>query len=264
MNTTTSVLVGVGAAVVCFVAGFAAARILAPEAPEPPPCPTLEAPPAPDLDALCADRVTTAADQLRAAQANVEALSGDLTSKQAELAAVQQELSKAKGQASALSAKAKKLEGEISGLQTRLTEATGERDKLVEELRDTLVQLDAQKEATVAAQRETAKWQVRTSEEAWRSFVAEAKVQICDRGTAKKHEACHDAVEAGLDTTVRNRFAACVGSNQAMPSLTQLTKGAGLPANAIALPDDKSFSTKGWFVILCDPSLPEAGEAEPG
>ena len=46
-------------------------------------------------------------------------------------------------------------------------------------------------------------------------------------------------------------------SGQAIPSLGQLEKGKSAPPRAVLLPDDKDFVSKGWYVLMCDPSLPE-------
>ena len=42
--------------------------------------------------------------------------------------------------------------------------------------------------------------------------------------------------------------------------LRQLEKGDSLPAFAERLPDDNKFTKKGWVIVFCDPTLPEAGD----
>ena len=61
---------------------------------------------------------------------------------------------------------------------------------------------------------------------------------------------------------IKERFQTCVDTYQAVPVLRQREKkDEELPAFAEDLPDDNKFTKKGWYIIFCDPTLPEAGAA---
>jgi hypothetical protein len=228
----------------------------------PPPPPPAECPKPSDaeLDTLCAGRAPSDREALVFAQTQVDTLSAQLSAKESELKAALAEADRAGDQKDALVAKARKLEGEISTIRAQLTKATTERDQLATELKEALAKLDDATLATDAARTEARTWQGRSAEAHWSRFVAEAKVEICDRGTAKKHESCHSAVDTALGRPIKEGFQRCVGTGQAVPTLGQLEKNQKLPAHAVALQEDKAFPDKGWFVQLCDPTLPEAGE----
>jgi hypothetical protein len=224
---------------------------------EPAPVPECPPPPAPDLEALCAGREPGSTNRLQAAQTQVETLSQQLAAKEAELSQALAEADKAGDAKDAATAKARKLESEVSSLKRQVTEARAERDRLVTELKDTLQKLGEQVVLTEQVTVERDAWKSRSTGEQWGRFVAEAKTTMCDKGTAKRHDACYAAVDGALTPAIRQQFLVCTSSGQAIPSLGQLEKGKSAPPRAVLLPDDKDFVSKGWYVLMCDPSLPE-------
>jgi hypothetical protein len=208
----------------------------------------------------CAPPAAPQTEQLVQAQAQVDTLATALRQKEAELAAAVAEAEKATDQREALQAKARELEKSVSGLRGELGRAESERDRLYTELKQTVEKLDVQVAATEAARAEAATWQARSEDEGWGRFLAEAQTEICSRGTAKRIEGCQEAVQSALNPSIRDRYLRCLRGRGAVPSLGQLARGGVLPEHAEALPDDKRFPTKGWYVLLCDPTLPEAGE----
>lgn len=231
---------------------------------QPSTAPVAECPPPSDaqLDQLCASRVPAAqTEQLTSAQAQVDTLTTALRVKEEELTAALGEIEKATDARDALVAKARALEKDVFGLRGQLGQAKEERDRLLEELKSTVEKLGLQVEATEAARAEVTAWQGRTSDEQWSRFVAESKTQVCVRGTLKRIEGCQEAVDAALTPELRERFLGCVRERAAVPTLGRLEKGQSLPSFAEPLPDSKTFPEKGWYVLLCDPTLPEAGGA---
>ncbi|HMV69384.1 MAG TPA: hypothetical protein PKA64_21255, partial [Myxococcota bacterium] len=154
--------------------------------------------------------------------------------------------------------RAKRLEAEVGGLKKQIGEVKAERDRLVTELKDTLQKLGEQVVLTEQVSAERDSWKSRSTDERWGRFVAEAKTAMCDKGTVKRHDACYAAVDGALGEALRRQFQACVSSGQAVPTLGQVEKGKQPPAQAVTLPDSKEYSSKGWYVLMCDPSLPEA------
>ena len=97
-----------------------------------------------------------------------------------------------------------------------------------------------------------------STENLWSSFGNNAKVELCDRGSRRRHDKCHEAVEAVLTPALKERFKVCVDSYQAVPVLRRLDKKEALPPYSEQLPEDNKFTDNGWYILFCDPTLPEA------
>lgn len=89
-------------------------------------------------------------------------------------------------------------------------------------------------------------------------FVHESQLAICERGNRKKLGNCRDAVEELLvAASVQDAFRHCVRSGQETPLVQELGKDEpGVPEFSRYL-DERNRIVKGWYVQLCDPTLPE-------
>ena len=224
-----------------------------PLSPPPPAAPTDA-----ELDAVCADRVSSSAESAAiAAQDRVDGIASRLSDREAELARLEQEMRNDDKRAKAAKAERDRLAGEVDALQKELSGAEKARDTARSELVATLRQLDQKMAEAEAARAEADQQRSRAERGEWSAFVSGAKTQICDRGTRKRHARCHEAVESALSGPMRGRFDACTASEQAVPELRQLGKNDPLPEFGERIPDDRAFTSKGWAVVFCDPSLPE-------
>ncbi len=216
-----------------------------------------------DLDRLCAARVSSSVESAAlAAQERVDDLATQLASKEDELLRLEQEGRNDEKRAKAAEGERRRLADEISAIKGQLGQAETERDSARSELVATLRKLDQQMAETEQAREEAASQRARADRSEWSAFVSDAKTRICDRGSRKRHARCHDAVESALSGDFKGRFEACIGTKQAAPELRSLEKDAPLPNFAERVPDDKDFTTKGWMVVFCDPSLPEPTPGE--
>lgn len=220
-----------------------------------------------EIAAFCEDEVLDERAALGTAQDKVTDLQSRLDARESELATLQKDTESKKASAGAAWTEMKKkleaLEAEVATLETQLQEAQQERDTLLVELKETVVALEKQIKETVKQKERGDKYKAESHQNLWTTFAAEAKVNICDRGTRKRHEKCHDAVtEALAKSSVQQRFIECVDTNQATPNLVQAErndrKADNLPPYAKWLDDDSRFTNKGWYVQYCDPTLPEA------
>ncbi len=220
-----------------------------------------------EIAAFCEDEVKDERASLGTAQDKVTDLQSRLDAREAELATMKKEAESKKAAAGAAWAEMKKkveaLEAEVATLETQLEAAETERDELLVELKETVVALEKQIKETQKQKERGDKYKAESHQNLWTTFAAEAKVNICDRGTRKRHEKCHDAVtEALAKSSVQNKFLDCVDTNQATPVLVQADrddrKSNSLPPFAQWLDDDSRFTNKGWYVQFCDPTLPEA------
>ncbi len=220
-----------------------------------------------ELLALCADLVQDGETKAMKAQRNVEDLQNQLAAKEEELEKLKAEDIKDEKKKAAAAKKWREMEAELETMRTQLAEAEAERDTLRNELKETLVELDKQiaqtkkyKQKAKVYRAKAIQYKTESTENLWKAFLNEAKVEICDRGSRKRHEKCHDAVAAAFNSGTRSKFEECVDTYQAVPVLKQLEKGEKMPLFAKPLPDDNKFTKKGWVIIYCDPSLPEAGD----
>jgi hypothetical protein len=53
-----------------------------------------------------------------------------------------------------------------------------------------------------------------------------------------------------------------VDTYQSVPVLKQAGKSDALPKYAARLSQENKFTKKGWYVLFCDPTLPEAGDQD--
>ncbi|MCA9494673.1 MAG: hypothetical protein KC621_32315, partial [Myxococcales bacterium] len=80
------------------------------------------------------------------------------------------------------------------------------------------------------------------------------------KGNRKKLGNCREAVQASLMTnTRRDKFSHCVRSAQATPTVKELEKGQSMPDFSEYI-DQEQKQTKDWYVLFCDPTLPEVNE----
>ena len=210
------------------------------------------------LEAAVVEKDSALAD-LQERQAKVESLESLLADREAELAALKAQDVRDEARRAEAQKKWRAMEAEIAQLRTELAQVEAERDQLRGELKQALADLDAQIAATDHARSRARVYKKASDQNLWFAFLNNAKVQICDKGTRRAHDKCHSAVDSFFDKAAQDRFAACVGAQQAVPVLKQTDgKEAALPKHSVALPDDNRFTKKGWYVLYCDPTLPEA------
>lgn len=231
------------------------------------PTPELVQPPAEEPPQI--DETERAQAQLVKAQAQVVGLNQALEARELEMQQMKADRSAANTRASA---RWQAMEQELELLQVQLAEAEAARDQAKEqltmalaeldakkaELTQTLAELDEQIQETRKAQRQAKVFKQASGRNLWAAFGENAKVRVCDRGTRRGLDRCHEAVDQALDEELAVAFSSCVDDRHAMPVLMEGSRGEALPAHAVPLPDDRF--TRGWYVSLCDPTLPEAGD----
>ena len=88
-----------------------------------------------------------------------------------------------------------------------------------------------------------------------------ALLNVCEKGNRKRMETCRSEVQAALDSKRAARFKQCVGSKQAQPRLVRVDdkeKNPELPRWSEWLAEESKFAGQKWYIVFCDPSLPEA------
>lgn len=241
------------------VLGFAARTLTAPPPPRPQPQVIRQELTAEELAELCEPEFKDERQSLIEAQTKVKSLETELDSKRQELAQLKADAEKASANREVAIKRWKEKEKEIEDLKAQLATAKTERDDIMVELQATIKELKTEISARKEAEAKAEYFKSESVEASWGGFVSTAKVDICDRGTRRRHDKCHEAVEAAMTPAIKERYAVCVNSFQAMPVLKQLEKKETLPSFAERLPDDNKFTDGGWYILFCDPTLPESG-----
>lgn len=209
-----------------------------------------------ELSHLCAGTVQEHKTGILDLQKKVTGLQSTLEEKEKELDALQAKQEKGAG----VSKRQKELESELATLRIQLAATEQERDSLRSELKQTLGKLDRQIRETKKYKAKAKKYKRQSVENLWKAFVADAKVQGCDRGSRKRHEKCWAAFNGVLTegSNHHQRFMTCVNTQQAVPVLRKAKMFEKLPSFATWLSGDKNTGKfiKGWYILFCDPSLP--------
>ncbi|MBX2797091.1 MAG: hypothetical protein KTR31_05470 [Myxococcales bacterium] len=135
--------------------------------------------------------------------------------------------------------------------------ARSEKERLVLELTETKEELANTKVALTDQIDKTERAKEDALVNKWYRFINQAQLDICEKGGRKKLGKCRETVQGTLMTNARrDKFAHCVRSGQAMPSVRELEKNEALPDFSEMI-DEEQKQTRDWFVMLCDPTLPE-------
>ena len=166
----------------------------------------------------------------------------------AELANAESELSRLKAELAQTREKLAKSEKrnevlteELEQSEAQLAKTSADLDQADKALRRTRLDLDGARRIAADA--------------GWSDLVAQTQVALCPKGGRKKMEGCRaDAVAAIAPVEPAAR--ACLRSGQAAPQLQRAGRGDDMPRQAVWIGE----AGDDFYVVLCDPSLPEARE----
>lgn len=212
--------------------------------------------PAPEPVATVANtEPTEPAAQLLDAQERVRTLEGQLATAEAQLVEVATAAGVQPEELGAID-----LSVEVSALRANLTAARQVRDRLRTDLAAALAAVDDQSLQTARAKSVALSWKKANSRSQWIAFAADTKVALCDHGTRKKVDQCQTQVDAYFTDARFARYAECVEGGHATPVLLGTQKGAEVPQTAEPLSGKQLPRNHAWYVLYCDPSLPERAD----
>lgn len=220
---------------------------------EPAPAPVAEVavapepPPGPDPAVL-----------LQASQDHMKVLEAELDAREAELAELKAQGEKAKKETRGRIAR---LEKQIASLKGEIGVADAERTDLRQRLGTALAERDAEVGAHAETQARVVAAEGANSENLWVAFTQQARMEMCQQVTRKGREACGEKLGTWFDETQHARFSACVSDSRTVPILWH--KGNDeeeAPSNAAQVDVDVALfgQRRDWYVLYCDPNLPEA------
>lgn len=206
-----------------------------------------------EIAAVCAPSIAEVTAQLTQAEDKVTTLLDDVKGKEAKVKSLEDEMAerakKGAKMRAGFEAELAAAEAELTTVKEQLKTALEEKEQLVVDLKKTIKELDAQKEETKVAKEDAL-------EKGWSAFLGESQLEVCDRGNRKKLGHCRETVAAKVQP-FRADFAHCLKAEQEMPSVHIAPKDFELPKFAKWI-DQGDKITKDAYVLMCDPTLPEA------
>ena len=215
-----------------------------------------------ELAEACAPTVNETVNELEKAQSKVQKLQSEVDQRDSRVKELEDEIKRRNSSGRNLVKELEQAKADLKEAKEQLRIAEEEKERLVveltetkEELAETKVELEEQKEKTEVAKEDALA-------NKWYRFLNDAQLEVCERGNRKKLGRCRETVEATVGTVSRrDRFAHCVRSGQAIPTVHELEKKAVLPDFAVMI-DEEQKQTKGWYVLWCDPTLPELEDGQ--
>jgi hypothetical protein len=210
-----------------------------------------------ELAEACAPQLETKVTELETAQNKVQFLEKEVGDREALVTELETTMAARSAAGRNMAAELAQAKRDLEEARSQLAIAQQEKEQLVVELTQTKEQLAVteQKLGEQKVMTERAKEDALVNK--WYRFVNDGQLEICEKGNRKKLGGCREAVQATLMTNARrDKFAHCVRSGQAVPSVKELEKGVSLPEFSEMI-DEEMKQTKGWYVMFCDPTLPE-------
>ena len=213
-----------------------------------------------ELAEACAPQVEETVGELEEAQNKVQFLEKEVEARETRVAELESEMKRRSQRGAALVRELEQAKADLAEALEQLDIARAEKERLVVELTETKQELA---ETQVKLEEQVVKTE-RAKEDAlvnkWYRFINDAQLEICEKGNRKKLGRCRETVQATLMVnTRRDKFSHCVRSGQATPTVRELEKNTELPKFSEMI-DEEQKQTKGWYVMFCDPTLPEKGE----
>jgi len=221
----------------------------------------MRAPTDAELEAACAPELEPVEDDLAEAQTRVAQLERESAQKEGRVKELEAKIARGAEVGKEMRAELARLKSELAETQEALRVAEEEKQVLLAELTETKVELEETQEALVVARDERDEAREDALFNRWTDFLKEAQLEICDKGNRKKLGNCREVVMETLAVDARrDAFAHCIRSGQAEPLVHEMERGQVLPQYASMLDEDVR-QVKGWYVEMCDPTLPERTDA---
>lgn len=220
-----------------------------------------------ELAEACAPALETKVTELETAQNKVAFLEKEVSDREARVKELEEELKRRPEAARAAPGSGGGVSRELAQARKDLEEARAQLEIAQQEKQQLMVELTATKDQLAKTEKALVE-QVEKTEVAkedalvnkWYRFVSESQLALCEKGNRKKLGSCREVLQSSLMTNQRrDRFAHCVRSGQATPQVRELQKEETLPDFAEMINEDAK-QTRGWYVMFCDPTLPEKND----
>jgi hypothetical protein len=202
-----------------------------------------------ELKLACGPLLDEMAANLDAANDKVTDLVGQVHEKETKVQELEDEMKRRGARGAEMKHELDAAKAELETVKAQLKQAIDEKEAVIVELKKTLVELDTSKAETKVAKTESLGHE-------WDAFLNQSQLDICEKGNRKKLGSCREDVTAVV-ATYRTKYEHCIKSGQEAPTLHEAAKDFTMPQFGEYLNQDDKF-VKDWYVMLCDPTLPEA------
>lgn len=211
-----------------------------------------------ELENMCNLFLTDTLATLTEAQAKVVDLEDKVQLKEAQIADMERTADQRSEAGRKMYAELQAARAELLTLREELDLAVAQKEEALVELERTVEELRKTEDELVETQGKLTVAQRDVLDNRWRGFVQNVQLEVCEKGRRGKMERCREAILAALDSELEQNFRYCIRSGQAVPGLREASKDMeDLPEYSQWLNEDERL-IRGWFVTLCDPTLPEA------
>lgn len=197
--------------------------------------------------------------EFETAQLKVTDLEAQVKKKEEEVKVLELKVKKGAKKSASLEKQLAERQAELESLKVELDTAKADVVRLQADL-------DYSREETRVARSETQMARTETNDAKWEGFKSDAIVTICEKGNRNRLSKCKEDVLASLGADRGRRFKHCIASGQATPRLVKVDKkekDLSLPRWSEWMNQDSKFTGDSFYIVFCDPSLPEATIAEP-
>lgn len=212
-----------------------------------------------ELQIVCLPYMRQTAATLEEAQTRVSALELRVRDKEAEIRRLEADVRAGTAASSVTGEQLEEARAQLDSLEAELASAVEEKSELLRDLARTREALAGTRIALAATEARVLEVREEKLEEQWRSFVQDAQLTICEDGTAERLQRCRDQVTIALQPH-RLRFKQCVRSSQATPEVKRARRADEVPEGFGVFLDPDLRDVREWYVLFCDPLLPEAAE----
>lgn len=214
-----------------------------------------------ELKVVCLPYMRQTATTLQEAQTRVDGLAVQVRLKEVEVERLSSAVSATDDQSNALQRDYVTARSELDTLRAALEAAREAQHRLISELEAARTQLDSTQSELAERQVEVEHARRDALEQRWEAFSSFAQLEVCEQGNRGQVERCRELVGAALSRH-ESRFLDCVRSNQAVPELRLRKVREQLPSSAALLGGDDPL-LRDWYILFCDPDLPEAPDRRP-
>ena len=153
----------------------------------------------------------------------------------------------------AAEAELQRLQAELAEAQSQLALSQEENTELRASLEDTRAAL-VETAGQLTETKDSLSTALRNAADAgWSDIVSQSQVALCPKGSRKKMAQCHENAAASV-AHIEAAARECLHAGHATPQVAPHVRGESMPRQAVWI--GKTHTD--WYVVLCDPKLPEA------
>ena len=245
-------------------AGVVADRLFA-EAPTPPPppltLPERRAYTPEELQIECLPYMRQTANTLEEAQTKVSALEIRIREKESEVRELEDQMEGAAKEGDDVATRLEEARAQLTTLESERQAAVAEKQQLLAALQQARQTLASTQMQLANSQAQLVGAREETLDSRWTSFVQDAQLRLCATGSSDRVGRCRESVAEAL-VPHKQRFKTCLRSDEAVPELRTAIATEDLPEAAAWL-SRTDPEIRDWYLLFCDPELPEAGRGQP-